>query len=157
MFYLIDAHSMKQNQEIVNNMPKRRKNDFFLVKHTLQLKSKIEIPSIPSSHRLTLLSSLVYDENENTFTKDRFQDPVFYNIGIISVVYDIVANLHPEDIMEKHRRSDIIEAVYLTNYYKEYEQWFSNDEYLLVKAIYGDFVAESDLLRLADKYPEKLI
>jgi hypothetical protein len=109
-------------------------------------------------------STLIYDVRNKSFLKNRYGGCLSGNIGVLpgyleylfNAIQDIVNNEDYKVMIDKHRNSILIEAIYLTDTIDMYPK-IDIMEYQLTRYMYGRELPQGALYEIYEKFPEKLI
>jgi len=151
----------------LTNLSKRIKNDYTIIKiksHRKNLKNGDTYIDI-TPMELAYKSEMIYNVHEQHFYKHRYDingsntatmvpdkiKPLFEAIIAVSELKPI------DELKLNHKKSDLIEAIYLTGKLRNYVNNISLTEYELIRYKYGKSVNPNFLEDLIADYPEHLI
>jgi len=113
---------------------------------------------------IMLKSTIVYDVSNKMFTKNRYGSmdtidtsilPNYLN-SLFGAINDIITDKNYFDLIDTHRSSVLLEAIYLTDTKHKYPL-VDNLEYQLIRHLYGREISQNAFYEIYEKYPEKLI
>jgi len=113
---------------------------------------------------IMMKSSLVYDVTNKEFIKNRYGQlggvvtvtlPGYLN-PLFNAIDSIVDDTSYNDLISTHRKSVLLEAIYLTDTIHKYPMVDKLD-YQLTRHLYGRDIPRNALKEIYEKYPEKLI
>ena len=116
------------------------------------------------STAIMMKSSLVYDVTNKEFIKNRYGQlggvvtvtlPGYLN-PLFNAIDSIVDDTSYNDLISTHRKSVLLEAIYLTDTIHKYPTVDKLD-YQLTRYLYGRELPQNALKEIYEKYPEKLI
>lgn len=76
---------------------------------------------------------------------------------IFASIIDILDEKNYDELIIKYSRSNLVEAIFLTDTYEKFCNEIDLLEYQLVRFKYGKEISKNFLPQLVEKYPEHLI
>lgn len=118
---------------------------------------------LPSGMKIQYQAEVIFDTKSNGFTKNRFNGdnttqwfpPALERV--YSPILDIQKGMCFDGLIEKYSRTNLAEAIYLTDSYSKFREEIDMIDYQLIRYKYGKEVPMDFIPELVERYPERLL
>lgn len=108
-------------------------------------------------------AEVIFNTETQVFIKNRYNNGLSLNgfpetlRRVFEPIIDILKGQNYNDLIFEYSKSNLVEAVYLTDTYGKFGSEIDPIEYQLVRYKYGKEVPSGFLSELVERYPEKVI
>jgi hypothetical protein len=115
-----------------------------------------------SNRNLTMRSDVIYDIESDILLKDRFGGPKQFPEELSIIYYSVVDVIRSRNddfhfLKGKYSNKNLLIAIYLTNNFIKYNDFFDILEYRSIQLRFGEILPYNIVSDVIDKYPENFI
>lgn len=117
-----------------------------------------------SNMKIQQQAEVIFDSETKSFIKNRYNNDTTIQRfptslkKVYTPILDIMKKGSPyENLISKYSKMNLVEAIYLSDTYKDFYDKIDPIEYQMIRFKYGKEVLKDFILKLVERYPEKLI